>query len=414
MPKIHEVFDEPNRNFRKKFVIKVSGYAGTGKTTLLAKIRKEMSHYTENDKYVAFLAYTGKAASVLKIKLDEQYVDLKSLDYVGTIHSFLYKPITKWDRLLKNYVVTGWKLKGEYELNSDLIIIDEGSMVSKQIWNDLNSLNIPIIIFGDNGQLPPIGDSFNLLSNPDFQLTEIHRQALNSPIIKLSQFVREYGYIPENRIFSKNVFKLSWDKQLCKDLFEKVEFDDENLITLCAFNTTRQHLNKKIRKKLGYDGDKPLPNERIICLQNYHSVGIMNGQIGTLIWEMPEEYDLSRITIKIDGQLEMTECTLSKKCFGQVTYSLYEDKPHRGSFRSLSSIEKAKIDYLSSRHLLPVCNFDYGYVTSVHKSQGSEWEKVLLFEQRTTKWNDEYYSRWLYTAVTRARSKLFIISDYWG
>jgi exodeoxyribonuclease-5 len=51
---------------------------------------------------------------------------------------------------------------------------------------------------------------------------------------------------------------------------------------------------------------------------------------------------------------------------------------------------------------------------SVHKSQGSEWARVLLFEQRTNKWDDEYYTKWLYTAVTRAKERLFIISDYWG
>jgi len=58
--------------------------------------------------------------------------------------------------------------------------------------------------------------------------------------------------------------------------------------------------------------------------------------------------------------------------------------------------------------------FDYGYATSVHKSQGSEWDRVILFEQRTRHWDDDYYTRWLYTAITRAKEKLFIISDYWG
>ena len=64
--------------------------------------------------------------------------------------------------------------------------------------------------------------------------------------------------------------------------------------------------------------------------------------------------------------------------------------------------------------LTPFGYFDFGYAMSVHKSQGAEWEKVILFEQRTQRWDDEYYARWLYTAVTRAKSKLFIISDFWA
>ena len=57
--------------------------------------------------------------------------------------------------------------------------------------------------------------------------------------------------------------------------------------------------------------------------------------------------------------------------------------------------------------------FDYGYACSVHKSQGSEWDRVILFEQRTHRWEDAYYAKWLYTAVTRAKKKLFIISDFY-
>ena len=55
--------------------------------------------------------------------------------------------------------------------------------------------------------------------------------------------------------------------------------------------------------------------------------------------------------------------------------------------------------------------FDYGNCISVHKSQGSEWEKVVLFEQRTKRWDDKFYTKWLYTAVTRAKKKLLVISD---
>ena len=81
-------------------------------------------------------------------------------------------------------------------------------MVSEKIYKDLQRMNRSIIGLGDHGQLPPIGDNFNLLADMTFKLKHIHRQALNSPIIALSKFIREYGYIPSNRIFSKDVLAM--------------------------------------------------------------------------------------------------------------------------------------------------------------------------------------------------------------
>jgi exodeoxyribonuclease-5 len=310
---------------RDVFTTVIGGYAGTGKTTMLANLREKLL-VDFPQLSVAFATFTGKAASVLQSKLDAHRV-LTGSDFIGTIHSLIYKPLTKWDKQLKTYVVVGWKLKDpEEEFYQDVIIIDEGSMVSQQIWFDLLKMERPIIVMGDHGQLPPIGDSFSLMKSPEFLLTKIHRQALNSPIIKLSKFVRDYGYIPTNRFFSKDVFKLSWKHPKCKDIWDNKVIFDDNLITLCAFNSTRVGLNTKIREKLEYPHDSqiPAPGERVVCLQNDHQRGIMNGQIGSLIWLMPESYDLYRMTIQLDQYADPIECTVAKKCFGEVTYTNYD------------------------------------------------------------------------------------------
>lgn len=397
-------FQMPNY-FRDLFTTIIGGYAGTGKTTLLAHLRKEIAVSFPNLS-IAFVTFTGKASSVLKSKLDSYGVDTSN-DFIGTIHSLIYKPITRWDRLLKCYVVVGWELKNEEdELYHDLIIIDEGSMVSQQIWGDLLQMNRAIIVMGDHGQLPPVGDSFSLMKEAKFTLTEIQRQALNSPIIQLSQFVREHGYIPNNRLFSKEVFKLSWKHPKCKHIWENNVVFDENLIVLCAFNATRQALNQKIRDKLGYTKNAvvPEPGERIVCLQNDRQRGIMNGQLGTLMWLMPESYDLYRMTVSVDEFPDPIECTVASKCFGQVTYTNYDK----------SKFSKKQFEFAVDKGISPIDYFDFGYAMSVHKSQGSEWDRVILFEQRTKHWDDQYYAKWLYTGITRARNKLFIISDYWG
>lgn len=381
------------------FETSIVGYAGTGKTTLIAELRKKIAAEFRNVS-VAFITFTGKASSVLKKKLFEQNAFFEN-DYVGTIHGLIYKAITRYDPQLKTFVVVDWERKSRDEMYHNLLIIDEASMVSKEIWTDLQYYEKSVVSVGDSGQLPPVGSKFNLLANPDHRLTRIHRQALTSPIIKLSQFVRHNGYIPGNKFFSKEVFKLNWNSSTAQRIWtQKVNFDDD-LICLCAFNTTRANLNDMIRKKLKFNDILPYPGEKIVCLRNNHHIKIMNGQIGKLLWMMPSEKGMQRMTVQMDDG--NYECLVSPKCFGEVQYTMYDE----------SKESKQQYEYARDSGYKQVDYFDYGYCVSVHKSQGSEWEKVIVFEQRTPRWDDEYYAKWLYTAVTRAKDKLFIISDAW-
>jgi ATP-dependent exoDNAse (exonuclease V) alpha subunit len=379
----------------------IGGYAGTGKTTTIAELRKKI-YMTMPNASVAIATLTGKAASVLKNKLGT-YGSLFDQDYIGTIHGLIYSAKTVWDKQLKTYVIVGWERKSKDDLVADIIIIDEASMVSIDIWNDLKYYDKSIIAVGDHGQLPPIsGDHFNLLSSPQYMLTKIHRQALDSPIIKLSKFVRDNGHIPYG-FLSKEVFKLRWKSDITQKLWKKtIQFDEDELIVLCAFNTTRANMNDKIRAQLNYKESAPYPNEKIVCLVNNHHQKIMNGQIGKVLWLMPEYKGLYRVTLEIDS--EIYECMISDKCFGEVQYTMYDKTP---KLKELSN-------YASDKGFPTIGFFDYGYCMSVHKSQGSEWQKVIVFEQRTKRWDDNYYAKWLYTAITRAKEKLFIIGDYWG
>ncbi len=383
------------------FATTIGGYAGTGKTTVISELRKQLEKEYVNLP-VAFVTFTGKASSVLRSKL-ESAGSLFDKDYCGTIHGLIYRPETKWDLKLKTFVVIGWKKIPPEDLrhSQKLIIIDEASMVSQKTWKDLLSYEIPILAFGDHGQLPPIGDNvdFHLMKKPEFILTEIHRQALNSPIIKLSKFVREHGYIPFG-IYSPEVFKLSWRHPACKQKWNGVDYADTNLQILCGFNTTRAGINEKVRTSLGYSHKTPYPAEKIVCLANNHNLKVMNGQIGKVMWVMPDD-DSYRITVDIDN--EVYECFVSDQCFGEVQYTNYDGSTKLKKTRDLAWDRGfAKLDF-----------FDYGYAISVHKSQGSEWDKIILFEQRTQRWDDDYYAKWLYTAITRARAKLFVIADAW-
>jgi len=390
-----------NKNSTYNPYIVIGGYAGTGKTYLISQISKTIKKEFKSIK-IAYVTFTGKASSVLKSRLDEEiFIDVS--DYIGTIHSLIYKPKYKYSVELKRPVFCGWKKLDHLDFYYDLIIIDEASMVSFDIWDDLKSYNIPIIAIGDHGQLPPISEkAFSLMKNLDFELKEIHRQAENSPIISLSKFVRNCGYIPfgfHSKI-SKDSFKLKWDDPACKKIWNSIDFSGNDVINICGFNQTRVNINNMIRTKLEYKTEYPYTNERIICLKNNRETHVMNGQLGTLIWMTPNTKNTYRMTVSLDGFSEdYYEGVVYDGCFGQVSY---EDIYQKKDKKLLKEIGDDTLDY-----------FDFGYCISVHKSQGSEFDKVVLFEQRTKHWDDEYYTKWLYTAVTRASKKLMVISGFY-
>lgn len=371
----------------------VGGYAGTGKTHLIPHLRNEI--YKIGRGYtVAFCAFTGKASSVLATRLRDADA-VYSADFIGTIHSLVYQPIYKIDKWGKK-VISGWKKK--LEIPCDMIIIDEASMVNEEIWKDLNSYQVPIVAFGDHGQLPPVGEDFYLMKKPDYILRDIHRQALGNPIIKLSMIVRNNGSIPYG-VHDPGVFKIAWRERKSREIFEAIDFN-EDVIALCGMNKSRVLINSMIRQKFGFDAPDPYPGERLICLRNNYVTKIMNGQLGTLMWLLPVSDDMYNVTIEMDDFNDMYTGLVHNCCFGVESYGDVVDKADFKKNR-----ERIKGTGFDSIDL-----FDFGYAISVHRAQGSEWKKVVLFEERSRYWDDDYYRRWLYTGVTRAKEKLFVVA----
>jgi exodeoxyribonuclease-5 len=390
---------------KKTNVLRIVGYAGTGKTTVMTEIALKIRFNHDLGKRgahkIAFCAFAGKAAHVLATKLNKNN-SARDYDYVGTIHGLLYTPVYK--RKNGKKILSGWALKDD--LDVDLIIVDEGSMVSKELWDDLKRYGIPIIVCGDHGQLPPVGPKFDLLKDADLQLHEIHRQALDSKIIQLTIDIRRYGYI-RSGIYDGSVFKLDWNNPQTKSIYDKIDWSKEgkDIIQLCGFNKTRCGLNMKTRDKLGYTLPNPYPDERVICLKNNHDSGIKNGQLGSLVWIYPASKKLYDLTMRMDGFGDDLHSSLAiRSSFGKDNYNDEMEIDFKRTFsKDMKRYDQKDIDI-----------FDFGYATTVHKSQGSEWDKVVLFEQRNRYQSDQDYARWLYTAATRAKEKLFIIYNYWG
>ena len=395
-------FKHPEESVQRQDLLTMGGFAGTGKTTLIGKIRSDLKNYK-----IAFCAYTGKAASVLRSKLKMFNGCIKVGDYCGTIHSLIYAP--NIDPQTKEII--GW-MKNE-SLSYDLIICDEASMIGEEIFTDLSSFGIPILAIGDHGQLPPIDPGMNLMDQPDIKLEKIHRHAENSPIIKLSILAREDGFIPHGK-YSECIAKVHPNSSYIAKFIDSCSDFSESAI-LCGFNKTRIALNSKIRARYNYKGLYPNIGERIICLKNNKDAKacpIYNGVIGTLK-SLTRYYKYLRVQIAIDGEVDHYRGKISPNSFNN-------EKPDNGEYIEGEEEEDfnkqvrfiQNNNYQRSRQMRRTYLdlFDFGYCLTVHKSQGSEWPRVMVVEQPCQYWSGHLWNKWLYTAVTRAKSELLIVS----
>jgi exodeoxyribonuclease-5 len=356
----------------------MGGYAGTGKTTLMARFSSLLPK-----SQIAYCAYTGKAASVLRRKLSEVKETTDNYE-VSTIHSLIYKP-----RLDSRGRVVEWVRKRN--LDANLIVVDESSMVGKDIHDDLLSYGVPILYVGDHGQLPPVEGSFNLMGNPALKLETPHRFAENKPLIKLSMMARTEGriFVGEygdgiKKIHKSQLANLGGDV----DAFVKSKhFFDGSAVIICGFNKTRVGLNESIREYNEFKDELPSTVDRVICLRNNKraNVPLYNGSHGTIrhITKRNNANHMNAV-IEMDG--------VSDDYFrGKVSYQ---------------GFNAAKIDAYSINKAHEI--FDYGYAITAHKSQGSEFENVLVIEEGQHIWAENWH-RWLYTAVTRSCGRLLIV-----
>ena len=360
--------------------ITLGGYAGTGKTTILSHISNQL-HSKDPDLTIAFCCLTGKATKVLERKLRNAKA-IYPIDYIGTIHSLIYKPV-----LDSKDNIIGWEKIKREDFEYSLLILDESSMISEDVWADLLSFEIPILAVGDHGQLPPIKGRFNLMKNPGLRLEEVFRQDRQNPIIKVSEIARKYGKIPFKN-FSNTVKKIRQSDPETQDLLNNIfETFDNSTMILCGYNRTRIKLNHSIRA-IHFDLEQPQIGDRVICLKNNRERNIFNGMTGTI----QEIYDGKKTGVEYYEALILLD---------------YEKHPFWGEI-SKEQFNRAELIDLKKENLN---YFDYGYALTVHKAQGSEAKRVTVFEERFPKMDDETYARWLYTAVTRAQEELIIIGN---
>ena len=365
-----------------KQVFQISGAAGTGKTTLIRYLINEIK--LEHDE-VLFTAFVGKATLAmtrngLNAKTLHSAIcyckDEPVLDENGNV-------VTEYNRRVTKRVFTR---RRKIDPRIRLIVVDEGSMVPAKMADWLLKFKVPIIVLGDLNQLPPvIGDSF-FLKEPDVVLTQIMRQSSESPIPYFAQNVLQNGtkcLSPGLQIGNKiNVLsKVDITPELLKD------YD----VIICGTNKTRNNLNTYIRERIhGRTQDYPVIGDKLICRENdwtfsVDDVYLINGLIG-YVTDIDLE-SISDYTMKIDFKPEFMDNEFKNVTLDRIYMGL---SPNDKRF------------YRSNYH-----KFEYGYAITCHLSQGSQYNRVLVFNESFG--TAEERRKWLYTAVTRAIDKVTIL-----
>jgi exodeoxyribonuclease-5 len=292
----------------------------------------------------SLLAPTGKAAAVLARK-----TRLPAL----TLHRLIYTPATDAAGNLIGFT-TKW---APGDLAGEVALLDEASMCGQRLAADLLATGIRVVAFGDPGQLPPVEEA-PFFTTADVTLREIRRQAAGSSIIRQAHEVRAgRPYASEDANFQVI------DR---REAARRTEWAD---VVLCWRNATRHRVNTFIRRqRRGLPARAlPQPGEPLMCLEN-HPSGMMNGEIFTV-----RDLDPARGILLEDGPP------------GWIADPWFEwfggKQPRRRAV------------------------FALGYAITTHKSQGSEWPRVMVLDEFT----GADRARWLYTAITRASAAICVV-----
>ncbi|MGW9331873.1 ATP-dependent DNA helicase [Bosea sp. NPDC055594] len=338
-------------------LFRLFGYAGTGKTTLARHIAEDV------DGTVVFAAFTGKAALVLRNK---------GCEGAQTIHSLIYRS-RGVDEESPTFVLN----RESVAAKAKLIIIDECSMVDEELGRDLLSFGTKVLVLGDPAQLPPVkGGGFFTEAEPDIMLTEVHRQAADNPIVRMSMIVREGGRLEVGEYGESRVIRRD---QITPEIVLSAGQ------VLVGLNKTRRNYNARMRQLMGHSSNVPVVGEKLVCLRNDKSKGLLNG-----------------------GAWIVQELKTSKK--GLVTMRVTPEDDTGGKPVKVSVLPnffdgtEEEVPWELRRH---TDEFTFGYALTVHKAQGSQWDDVVLFDEAYA--FREHRARWLYTGLTRAAETITVV-----
>lgn len=454
------------------FILK--GYAGTGKTTLMRYLIKELS---ERKKGYKLLASTGRAAKILANISG-------SNGNTSTIHSMIYsfngfnkefdeKEVQKADKDGQLFLVFEPAQLDAKSTPETIYIIDEASMVSDVATNIITQAKFgegrllkelldydkraesKFIFVGDPCQLPPIEQYFSPaltkgyfmqqfgMTAQETQLTKIMRQKGASGIIDASQQIRHlYHKAPESvsfygrqKLWSYLPFRQYKDIILHSDLEEMINHYVENVrkfglnyaVCICRRNKDCSQLSSMIRSKLGFFSGHIQKGDLLMVIQNNIPTGLMNGDMVTVEEVSSRSESRGMLTFRQIKVKELfTGNTYTSLMIEEIVNlnrlnldseqqkSLFMDFIIRMSKKGIKQKNKRLFnDAMLADPYLNALRCVYGYAITCHKSQGGEWNEVYVHVPRNITLNPtkETY-QWIYTAMTRAKKTLHMINDF--
>jgi len=378
LKKIHEFINSSNR------LLTISGLAGTGKTTLLSLIGNEFEN-------AIICAPTNKAVDVLRNKGFKKATTLDKVLNKTIVESFMREPtlaeIEYWEKqsmpILKLVPDVHYKkidADGEYQL----VVVDEASMSSQDDIKRLKKEFPKVVCVGDGFQLPPVDTDPDAPRQPWFQnwqhdivLTEIIRTETTSEIPLLAGMMAKKDLNWRNMSWSKEVTLLN---RTNPDLQTKILECDQMLANQ---NITCDTYNQIIRgtKNLIYPSDpyRPVAGDRLLSWITSKDNGIVKS--GT--------YEVISSTANLGGGYHVKIQTNKKQKMVMV---------------AAANLKEQKSNFYTAKFL----PFSFAHCITVHKSQGSEWDNVILFAGDKSMRHEDYWN-WIYTGVTRAKKHLTII-----
>jgi exodeoxyribonuclease-5 len=285
-----------------------TGYAGTGKTVSIKYLISSALGIPSGN--IAIAAYTGTAAKNITIsEISGQ-----------TIHSLIYNPI------IVRGVCVGFKRKDWEELGHlKLIIIDEHSMLPEEILQDLLAFNIPLLLVGDRAQLPPIGTPHRYFNTSHCELTEVHRQALDNPILMAATKIREGDPVPNGNYGNILLVGTKFDLNSAW-LRKDVQF-------IVGTNKTKDKINLEVA------GPTPFVGSKIMFLKNDKS-GVTNGTFAEIL-KLRGNYGSYKMDVILDDGKILTdywadynEQRYPKNQFFSLAYAITTHKSQGATFNS--------------------------------------------------------------------------------
>ncbi|MAG27415.1 hypothetical protein CMI47_17930 [Candidatus Pacearchaeota archaeon] len=394
----------------------LAGPAGTGKTTLIREILRRLDR-----RYAfSFLAPTGKAAQRLHEVTGRP---------ASTLHSVIYGRVSghrKDGSPIFEKIPEGSASVGQ------VAVLDESSMISTRLAEDaLEAIppHVRVLAVGDPFQLRPVGKNSDGgfeeqcgfdLGKPDASLTQVHRQALESPVLALATQIRERRERPYPPDFTDATLQcLSASLDQVAQLLAKLEALREDWVCLVHSHAARRAISAATRSALGFGpvSSGPAPGEKLWVRRNCPELGLYNGNIvravrafrltdGEDLGAMQHRpvgayqrsarkfsaHDLSLFTMSLDGV--EPAALLPSAAWEQDRRLNKEENSHY--FRAM----KATFGAQAFRRLLEASP---GYAITTHAAQGSQWKRVIVIDTGTRD------PRWWYTAVTRATERVVVV-----